>query len=40
MAVGTADQDFIRNIVRVLAELGAGFSVIRPASFVEVDLLP
>jgi HK97 family phage major capsid protein len=40
ITVGTADQDFIRNIVRVLAELRAGFSVIRPAAFVEVDLLP
>lgn len=39
ISVGTADQDFIRNIVRVLAEMRAGFGVVRPAAFVEVDLL-
>ena len=38
IAIGTAGDDFIRNIVRVLAELRAGFAVIRPAAFVEVDL--
>ncbi len=38
LAVGTSGDDFIRNIVRVLAELRAGFAVIRPAAFVEVDL--
>lgn len=40
ISVGTADQDFIRNIVRILAEMRAGFGVIRPASFVDVDLVP
>lgn len=40
ISVGTADQDFIRNIVRVLAEMRAGFGVTRPAAFVEVDLAP
>jgi HK97 family phage major capsid protein len=39
ISVGTADQDFIRNIVRVLAEMRAGFGVLRPAAFVEVDLV-
>lgn len=33
ISVGTADDDFIRNIVRVLAELRAGFGVIRPKAF-------
>lgn len=33
ISVGTADDDFIRNIVRVLAELRAGFGVIRPRAF-------
>lgn len=33
--VGTVNDDFIRNIVRVLAELRAGFAVLRPAAFVK-----
>jgi HK97 family phage major capsid protein len=39
IAVGTANEDFIRNIVRVLAESRAAFVVTRPSAFVEVDLL-
>jgi HK97 family phage major capsid protein len=38
MSVGTVGDDFIRNLVRVLAELRAGFGVLRPAAFVAVDL--
>jgi HK97 family phage major capsid protein len=38
ISVGTVGDDFIRNIVRVLGELRAGFGVIRPAAFVAVDL--
>jgi HK97 family phage major capsid protein len=40
ITVGTAGDDFIRNIVRILAELRAGFGVIRPAAFVIADLVP
>lgn len=36
ISIGTADDDFIRNIVRVLAELRAGFAVVRPSAFVIV----
>lgn len=38
ISVGTVDQDFIRNIVRVLAELWAGFGVIRPSAFCPVTV--
>lgn len=38
ITVGTANDDFIRNIVRVLAEMRAGFGVIRPKAFVIVTL--
>lgn len=38
ISVGTAGDDFIRNIVRVLAELRAGFGVIRPTAFCIVTL--
>jgi HK97 family phage major capsid protein len=38
ISIGTAGDDFIRNLVRVLAELRAGFVVIRPAAFVAVTL--
>lgn len=38
ITVGTAGDDFIRNIVRVLAEARAAFTVTRPSAFVEVDL--
>lgn len=38
ISVGTAGDDFIRNIVRVLAELRAGFGVIRPKAFCVVTL--
>ena len=37
--IGTAGDDFIRNIQRVLAEARAGFAVIRPKAFVIVDLI-
>lgn len=40
ISVGTANDDFLRNIVRVLAEMRAGFGVLRPAAFVAVDLVP
>jgi HK97 family phage major capsid protein len=36
ISVGTAEQDFIRNIVRVLAEMRAAFTVVRPAAFCTV----
>lgn len=36
ISVGTAGDDFIRNIVRILAELRAGFAIIRPKAFVIV----
>jgi hypothetical protein len=39
IAVGTANEDFIRNIVRVLAECRAAFAVLRPTAFVKVDLI-
>lgn len=38
IAVGTINDDFVRNIVRVLAEMRAGFGVIRPSAFVKVTL--
>jgi HK97 family phage major capsid protein len=38
ISVGTANEDFIRNIIRVLAELRAGFILTRPSAFVIVDL--
>jgi HK97 family phage major capsid protein len=37
ISVGTAGDDFIRNIVRVLAEMRAGFGVLRPSAFVIAD---
>jgi HK97 family phage major capsid protein len=40
ITVGTAGDDFIRNIVRILAEMRAGFGVIRPSAFVAADLTP
>lgn len=36
--VGTANDDFIRNIVRILAEMRAGFGIIRPKAFCVTDL--
>jgi len=39
ISVGTVNDDFIRNIVRILAELRAGFGVIRPKAFVHVTLV-
>jgi len=38
ITVGTAGDDFIRNIVRILAEMRAGFGVIRPTAFVAADI--
>jgi HK97 family phage major capsid protein len=38
ISVGTVNDDFIRNIVRVLAEMRAGFGVIRPLGFCIVTL--
>lgn len=38
ISVGTSGDDFLRNIVRVLAEMRAGFGVIRPAAFCSVTL--
>lgn len=38
ISVGTINDDFVRNIVRVLAEMRAGFGVIRPSAFVKVTL--
>jgi HK97 family phage major capsid protein len=33
ISVGTINDDFIRNIVRILAEMRAGFGVLRPKAF-------
>ena len=33
ISVGTANDDFLRNIVRILAEMRAGFGVLRPKAF-------
>lgn len=38
ISVGTAGDDFIRNIVRILGELRAGFGIVRPKAFVIVTL--
>lgn len=38
ITVGTVNDDFIRNIVRVLAEMRAGFGIVRPAAFIAVDV--
>jgi HK97 family phage major capsid protein len=38
ISVGTAGLDFIRNIIRILAELRAGFGVLRPKAFCSIDL--
>ena len=40
ISVGTINDDFVRNIVRVLAEMRAGFGVLRPKAFVAVDVTP
>lgn len=40
ISVGTVNDDFIRNIVRILAEMRAAFGVLRPAAFTEVDIVP
>lgn len=36
--VGTADDDFIRNVIRILGESRAAFGVVRPAAFTIVTL--
>lgn len=38
LSVGTVNDDFVRNIVRVLGELRAGFGVVRPSAFCRVTL--
>jgi hypothetical protein len=38
ISVGTAGDDFIRNIVRVLGELRAGFTVARVKAFATFDM--
>lgn len=38
ISVGTAGDDFIRNIVRVLGEMRAAFGVTRPAAFCQGDV--
>jgi HK97 family phage major capsid protein len=38
ISLGTVGDDFIRNIVRVLAEYRAAFALTRPKAFVEVNL--
>ena len=38
ISVGTAGDDFVRNIVRVLGEVRAGFGVLRPSAFCIVSL--
>ena len=38
LSVGTANDDFVRNIVRVLGEMRAGFGVLRPTAFCTVAL--
>jgi len=38
ISVGTINDDFVRNIVRVLAEGRWGFGVIRPDAFVDVSV--
>lgn len=39
LAIGTANDDFVRNIVRIRGEARAAFGVIRPSAFVAVDLV-
>jgi HK97 family phage major capsid protein len=39
ITVGTVNDDFIRNIVRVLGEMRAGFGIVRPAAFIAIDLV-
>ena len=38
VTIGTVGDDFIRNIVRVLAELRAGFTVARPKAFATLSI--
>jgi HK97 family phage major capsid protein len=38
VTVGTIDDQFVRNIVTILAEMRAAFGVFRPAAFVRIDL--
>jgi HK97 family phage major capsid protein len=39
ISLGTVNDDFIKNIVRILAEFRAGFVVARPSAFAIVDLV-
>jgi hypothetical protein len=38
ISVGTVNDDFIRNIVRILAEAAMGFAVMRPKAFAVIDM--
>jgi len=38
ISVGTVNDDFIRNIVRILAEAAMGFAVMRPKAFTVIDM--
>jgi HK97 family phage major capsid protein len=38
ITIGTVDDDFIRNMVRILAEARYGFGVLRTGAFLAVDL--
>lgn len=38
LSVGTVNDDYIRNLVRMLGELRAGFGVLRPSAFCTVAL--
>jgi HK97 family phage major capsid protein len=38
VSLGTVNDDFLRNVVRILAEMRAAFAVLRPKAFCAVDL--
>jgi HK97 family phage major capsid protein len=38
LSIGTANDDFIRNLLRILAELRVGFAVLRPQALCIVTL--
>jgi hypothetical protein len=38
IALGTINDQFVRNLVTVIGEIRAGFGVVRPSAFVEVAL--
>jgi HK97 family phage major capsid protein len=39
ISLGTVNDDFIKNVVRVLAEFRAGFVVVRPTAFAVCDIV-